>query len=83
MTQVHREQTEKFSYEACPGCSRDAILVPLCPCLAELWPVKVMSADGPASGRNILNVVAQESWFGAILGSQCYHGAILSFFPSK
>ena len=47
--------------EACPGCSRDAILVPLCPCLAELWPVKVMSADGPASGRDILHVVAQGS----------------------
>ena len=48
---------------ACPGCSRDAILVPLCPCLAELWPVKVMSADGPASGRDILHVVTQGSWF--------------------
>ena len=35
--------------EACPDCSRDAILVPLCPCLAELWLVKVMSADGPTS----------------------------------
>ena len=52
--------------EACPGCSsRDAILVPLCPCLAELWLVKVMSADGPTSGRDILHVAAQGSLFGA------------------
>ena len=51
--------------EACSGCTRDAILVPLCPCLAELWPVKVMSADGPASGRDILHVVAQGSLFWA------------------
>ena len=51
--------------EACPGCSCDAILVPLCPYLAELWLVKVMSADGPASGRDILHVVAQGSLFGA------------------
>ena len=35
--------------EACPGCSHDAILVLLCPCLAELWQFKVMSADGPTS----------------------------------
>ena len=51
--------------EACPDCSRDAILVPLCPCLAELWLVKVMSADGPTSGRDILHVAAQGSLFGA------------------
>ena len=51
--------------EACPGCSRDAILVPLCLYLAELWLVKVMSADGPASGQYILHVVAQGSLFGA------------------
>ena len=43
--------------EACPGYSRDAILVPLCLYLAELWLVNVMSADGPASGRDILHVV--------------------------
>ena len=38
--------------EACPSCSHDAILVLLCPCLAELWQFKVMSADGPTSGRD-------------------------------
>ena len=69
---------------ACPGCSLDAILVPLCPCLAELWPVKVMSADGLASEGEVFYMKwPKEAGLGPFLGSQCYHGAILSFSPSK
>ena len=69
--------------EACPSCSRDAILVPLCPCLAELWPVKVMSADGPPQGEIFYMKWPKEAGLGPFLGSQCYHGVILSFSPSK
>ena len=69
--------------EACPGCSRDAILVPLCPCLAELWLVKVMSADGPVWGQDILHVVAQGSLFGARFRQPMLSWVILSIFLSN
>ena len=44
--------------------------VPVEPCFSvpmfgHLWFVKVMSADGSASGRDIVQVVAQRSLFGA------------------
>ena len=69
--------------EACPSCSCDAILVPLCPCLAELWLVKVMSADGPTSGRDILHVAAQGSLFGARFRQPMLPWGHFELFSSK
>ena len=51
--------------------------------MAELWPVKVMSVDGPASGQDILHVVAQGSWFGAIFRQPVLPWGHFELFPSK
>ena len=69
--------------EACPGYSPDAVLVPLSPCLAELWPVKVMSADSPASGQYILHLVAQGSLFGARLRQPVLPRGHFELFPQQ
>ena len=49
----------------------------------HLWFVKVMSADGSASGRNIEQVVAQRSLFGARFRQPVLPWGHFELFSSK
>ena len=68
-------------FEACPSCSHDAILVLLCPCLAELWQFKVMSADGPTSEGEVFYM--EGSLFGARFRQPVLPRFHFELFPSK